>query len=69
MGKRDEAELSGTRGERGDSGHVCLVKCQSLMGLSTKVTLSEDKAQDMKAVAIFGMFQTVFDTGRTSLDQ
>lgn len=62
MGKKDE-------GERGDSGNMCPLKCRSLMGLSSMVTLSEDKAQDVKAVAIFGMFQTVFDTGRSSLDQ
>lgn len=31
-------------GERGDFGNMCPLKCRSLMGLSSMVALSEDKA-------------------------
>lgn len=48
---------------RGESGHMCWLECWRPVGLSTEATLSEDKAQGVKALAVFGMFQAVFGTG------
>lgn len=61
--ERKKGELSGTQ-ERKKWFCLGMSAYWNLTKLSTKVTLSRNRAQGVKAVAIFGMFQMVFDIGR-----